>query len=77
LTWIIIGILAVLIIVFAVLAFRRRRAAYQPAPRAQPTPPAAAEKPGPLSLYCVHCGTENPSANEFCGKCGKKLLRAT
>jgi ribosomal protein L40E len=77
LTWIIIGILAVLIVVFAVLTFRRRRAAYQPAPRAQPTPPAAAEKPGPLSLYCVHCGTENPSTNEFCGKCGKKLLRAT
>jgi ribosomal protein L40E len=75
LTWITIGILAVLIVIFAALALRRRQPAYQPTPPAQPTPPTAAEKPKPSSLYCVNCGTENPSTNEFCGKCGEKLLR--
>ena len=73
LTWIIVGILAVLIIIFAALALRRRQPAYQPTPPAQPTPPTAAEEPKPSSLYCVNCGTENPSTNEFCGKCGTKL----
>ena len=75
LTWIIIGILAVLIVIFAALALRRRQPATQPTPPAQPTPPTAAEEPKPSSLYCVNCGTENPSTNEFCGKCGQKLLR--
>jgi ribosomal protein L40E len=75
LTWIIIGILAVLIVIFAALALRRRQPAYQPTPPAQPTPATAAEKPKPSSVYCVNCGTENPSTNEFCGKCGEKLLR--
>jgi ribosomal protein L40E len=74
LTWIIVGILAVLIVIFAALALRRRQPAYQPTPPAQPTPPTAAEEPKPSSLYCAHCGTENPSTNEFCGKCGQKLL---
>jgi ribosomal protein L40E len=78
LTWIIVGILAVLIVIFAALALRRRQPAYQPTPPAQPTPPTAAEKTKPSSsLYCVNCGTENPSTNEFCGKCGQKLLRST
>jgi LPXTG-motif cell wall-anchored protein len=71
----IIGGLALLIILFAALAFRRRKPTYAPAPPAQPTPPAPAEKPRPSSLYCVHCGTENPPTNEHCGKCGEKLLR--
>jgi ribosomal protein L40E len=75
LTWIMIGILVVLIVIFAALALRRRQPAYEPAPPAQPTPPTAAEEPKPSSLYCVNCGTENPSTNEFCGKCGEKLLR--
>ena len=76
LTWVIIGILAVLIVIFAALALRRRQPAYQPTPAAQPTSPTAAEEPKPSPLYCAHCGTENPSTNEFCGKCGQKLLRA-
>jgi hypothetical protein len=73
LTWIIVGILAVLIVIFAALALRRHQPAYQPTPPAQPTPPTAAEEPKPSSVYCVNCGTENPSTNEFCGKCGTKL----
>jgi len=79
LTWVIIGILAVLIVVFAAFALRRRRPAYPPAPppSEQPAPPTPTEKPKPSLPYCVHCGTENPPTNEYCGKCGKKLLRAS
>jgi len=75
LTWIIVGILALLVIMFAALALRRRKTAYPPPASAQPAPPTPAEKPKPTSLYCVRCGTENPVTNEFCVKCGQKLLR--
>jgi hypothetical protein len=75
LTLLIIGILAVFVIIFAALALRTRKTGPSAPISVQPTPPAAAEKPGPLSLYCIDCGTENPSTNEFCGKCGRKLLR--
>ena len=33
--------------------------------------PKASTKP--VSVYCVECGADNPSKNEYCGKCGKRL----
>jgi len=68
--------LGALCVITAALALRRRQPAYPPPASAQPAPPTPAEKPKPSSLYCAHCGTENLSTNEYCGKCGQKLLRA-
>jgi hypothetical protein len=31
------------------------------------------KKPMPAKIFCVECGAENPTTNEFCGKCGQKL----
>ena len=28
-------------------------------------------------VFCSQCGTQNPQSNEFCGKCGQRLERAT
>jgi hypothetical protein len=28
----------------------------------------------PVTVFCVECGTENPTTNEYCGKCGKRLV---
>jgi len=35
------------------------------------TQPTSGATPG--MIYCRSCGTQNPTANEFCGKCGTKL----
>jgi hypothetical protein len=56
-----VGALIVLLLV-AVIAMRTRRKLTQP--------------PGSTTagtLYCSQCGTQNPSTNQFCGKCGAKL----
>jgi ribosomal protein L40E len=61
---IIVGALVALIVLFAALAVRRRR------PAKEISKPKTAS-----SIFCTSCGTENPVTNEFCGKCGQKLVR--
>jgi hypothetical protein len=29
---------------------------------------------GPAKVFCAECGKENPSTNQYCGKCGKPLV---
>ena len=38
---------------------------------------ASAQRHGPTTLFCMQCGCENPSTNEFCGKCGRKFAATT
>jgi len=38
---------------------------------------ASAQRRSPTRLFCMHCGAENPAANEFCGKCGQRLAAIT
>jgi hypothetical protein len=50
-------LIAVALVVVVILMIRKR-----------------AESPSPAtSPVCPHCGADNPSTNEFCGKCGQKL----
>ena len=51
----------ILVLIVALVALSRRR-------KTSPTPSAAAGM-----VYCSQCGTQNPTANEFCGKCGNKI----
>jgi len=41
--------------------------------RKKSTPPT--RPPKTSSLFCVHCGTENPPLSKFCENCGQELLR--
>ena len=29
------------------------------------------------SVFCTQCGAENPATNEFCGKCGERLVEGS
>lgn len=60
----IIAALAVLVILFAVLALRGR------GQRSVPQQMASTR------TFCGKCGAENPIANEFCGYCGNRLKRS-
>jgi hypothetical protein len=53
-----------LIVILGVAAMMTRRKS----PQTQQPP-----GPTPGMIYCKNCGTQNPVANEFCGKCGAKL----
>ena len=55
-----IGIILVLGLALLALGSRRMR---------KTTPSATSAG----TLYCSKCGTQNPTTNEFCGKCGNKL----
>jgi hypothetical protein len=57
-----IALAAVVLLLVGVLVMRARK---------KPTQPPAASTTG--TRYCSGCGTSNPSTNEFCRKCGKKL----
>jgi hypothetical protein len=46
---------------------------YMYARRKKPTPPTLA--PRTSSLFCIHCGAENPPLSKFCENCGQELLR--
>lgn len=58
----VIGLLAIVIVLFGVLALRGRgrRAAPQ-------------QQVGLSPMLCGKCGTENPPGNEFCANCGQRL----
>jgi hypothetical protein len=60
------------VVVLVVLAFRLGRRGGTGPSRVSPL---AQTVQGPKSgtVYCRSCGTQNPAANEFCGKCGTKL----
>ncbi len=32
-------------------------------------------QPNPPKIYCYFCGAENPYENNFCSKCGQKLVK--
>ena len=57
----IIAALAVLVILFALLAMRGR--GQRPVP----------QQMAPTRTFCGKCGAENPVSNEFCASCGNKL----
>ena len=57
----IIAALAVLVILFAVLAMRGRGRRSVP------------QQMAPTRTFCGKCGAENPASNEFCASCGNKL----
>jgi len=57
-------ILAVVIIVALVIWMRKKTL----------VPVAVVES---AKVFCVQCGAENPSDNEFCGKCGQRLGKDT
>ncbi len=67
----IIPALAVLVVVVAVsstiVIVRSRKS-----PKSSP-PQTAAPAQSPTLKHCINCGYDNPSANEFCGKCGATL----
>ncbi|HKM77976.1 MAG TPA: zinc-ribbon domain-containing protein [Candidatus Bathyarchaeia archaeon] len=55
------GIVLIVVLAVAVALMSRRK----------PTQPTSGATSG--MIYCRSCGTQNPTANEFCGKCGTKL----
>jgi hypothetical protein len=57
----IIAALAVLVILFAVLAMRGRGQRSVP------------QQMAPTRTFCGECGAENPASDEFCASCGNKL----
>ena len=65
-------ILVLVVVALAVLAFRLggRRGT---GPSVSPPPTQTVQGPTAGTVYCLNCGTPNPAANEFCGKCGTKL----
>ncbi len=63
----VIGILGLIVLLLAMLAFRRRA----------PTQPSLSAQPVRSGIFCGNCGTQNPTGNEFCGKCGQRLQRPT
>ena len=58
------GIALVIVLAVAVALISRRKPT-------QPTQATPATTPG--MIYCRKCGTQNPTANQFCLKCGTKL----
>ncbi len=67
--WIILVLVAAVLVV---LAFRLGRKGGTPTSVVSP-PAQTVQGPKPGMVYCKSCGTQNPAANEFCGKCGAKL----
>jgi uncharacterized membrane protein YvbJ len=60
----VIGLLAVVLVLLGFLALRGRKPSYAPSPAAQVQVPP---------LTCSACGTQNPTGNEFCANCGRRL----
>jgi ribosomal protein L40E len=56
------SVMVLIVVVFAVWRSSKRR------PK---------EKPGTDWVFCVECGAENPRSNEYCGMCGRKLMRTS
>jgi len=42
--------------------------------RSRPKGRAPQRMVSPPTVFCVECGAENPSTNEYCGKCGNRLV---
>ena len=63
-------ILVLVVVALAILAFRLGR---RGGASGVPPTPQAVQGPRAGTVYCLNCGTPNPAANEFCGKCGTKL----
>ncbi len=61
----ILGGIALIIALAVVVVLMSRRKTTQPA---QVTPSATSG-----TIFCRKCGTQNPTTNEFCAKCGNKL----
>lgn len=45
-------------------------------PAPPPAPAAEAKAPEPKQVYCVSCGTANPTDGKFCRNCGKELVKS-
>jgi hypothetical protein len=58
------GAVIVILLLAAIVAALARRKSNKPAT-------GQTSKTG--AVFCKQCGTSNPTANEFCGKCGAKL----
>lgn len=42
-----------------------------------PPPPPSVDASGSDVVFCFKCGGENPSEQQFCGKCGERLVSST
>jgi M6 family metalloprotease-like protein len=78
--YVITGAIAAAIIIVALLVTRRRARALETAPAvALPVQPATAVPSTILPAsgackFCIECGAENAATNEYCTRCGMKLV---
>jgi hypothetical protein len=42
--------------------------------RTRPKGRAPQRMTSPPTVFCIECGMENPTTNEYCGRCGKRLV---
>jgi len=64
-TLLLVGVILVLVVVLLVVTFRRRK----------PPGPATSTGQGTDAIHCIECGYPNPPGNQFCRKCGAKLVK--
>ena len=75
---IILVIILVVIVIVILFVFLTRRPKTTPKSHIVPEEPSSkftadSESNTTGMVECKNCGAENPNANEFCGKCGKRL----
>ena len=64
-TLLLVGVIVVLVVLLAVITLRRRK----------PAGPATSTGVRTDGIHCIECGFQNPAGNQFCRKCGAKLIK--
>ena len=64
-TLLLVGVIVVLVVLLVVVMLRRRG----------PSPPSSSTGAVGDVVYCRKCGTQNAAAQQFCEKCGAKLVK--